>query len=357
MDKWSSPVEEFRINIFLDTNILVFLLDNTYPALTGFIKTLSEMSVVQLYSSEYVLSELIGVRKKEGYFQVATKKAKKEKRYINISSFIKYNKRYDIPNYSLDGDMIKPVAKCVMKYIETIVKDYNISFDSIFNDRLLSPMEGVCLSSKVSREDSLVMVSSLFRLDKQLDPNRVFLLTNDEDFEKWSTESSTEIEKALKQNGLSMPHIEHISKLGKIIPEHSTHWNMVKTNEDGKKIALKYVEMCLMWLYGDKYIGIITPAKAPNAPKHTLFVKVKAPKLKNGLYTLILTKDFKNTYSPKNKADFYLNGKSIKKPFIPKAKADKVGYVCEMKEGEAEEEIFGQLNKKGNLVFIHPDSI
>ncbi len=68
MDKWSSPVEEFRINIFLDTNILVFLLDNTYPALTGFIKTLSEMSVVQLYSSEYVLSELIGLRKKERYF-------------------------------------------------------------------------------------------------------------------------------------------------------------------------------------------------------------------------------------------------------------------------------------------------
>ncbi len=357
MDKWSAQVEEFRINIFLDTNILVFLLDNTYPALTGFIKALSEMSIVQLYSSEYVLSELIGVRKKEGYFQVASKKAKKEGRYINISSFIKYNKRYDIPNYSLEGDMIKPVAKRVLKDIEVIVKDFNISFDSIFNDRLLSPMEGVCLSSKVSREDSLVMVSSLFRLDKQLDPNRVILLTNDDDFDKWSTESSSDIDKALKQNGLSLPHIEHISRLGTIIPDNSTKWNMVKTKEDGKKIAMEYVTKCLMWLFGDKYIGIITPAKAPNAPEHTLFVKVKASKLENNLYTLILTKDFKNMYSPKNKADFYLNGKSLTEVFVPKAKADKIGYVCEMQEGNESEEIFGQLNKKGNLVFIHPDSI
>ena len=68
MDRESARSERFQINFFLDTNILCYLIDNTFPTLTAFIKALKEMPVVQLYSSEYVLAELFEVRKKEDFF-------------------------------------------------------------------------------------------------------------------------------------------------------------------------------------------------------------------------------------------------------------------------------------------------
>ena len=228
MEKWSAQLEELRINIFLDTNILCYLIDNTYPALTGFVKRLSSMPIIQLYSSEYVLTELIEVRKKEDYFQTVMKQAKKDKRYINVSSFIKNNKKYDIPHYSYDGDLADSVVAKVNKDTNKVIKEYGISFDSKFNKDLLAPMKGVCLSSKISREDSLVLVSSLFRGEKAIFPGRVILLTNDELFEKWSDQAKQDISHVLIENGLTMPYIEHISKLGKANPNDKKKWDLIQ---------------------------------------------------------------------------------------------------------------------------------
>lgn len=77
--------------------------------------------------------------------------------------------------------------------------------------------------------------------------------------------------------------------------------------------------------------------------------------MKNNFYIMILNKDFSFLYCPQNKADFYHKNKSIKDSFIPKSGEDQVGFVCELRENE-DEELFKQLNKEGNMVFIHPDS-
>lgn len=74
MEKWSAQLEKFTINFFLDTNILVYLVDDKYPSLTAFIKSLSEAPVVGLYASEYVLSEFIGVRNRRIIFKQFLKK-------------------------------------------------------------------------------------------------------------------------------------------------------------------------------------------------------------------------------------------------------------------------------------------
>ena len=78
MEKWSAQLEKFTINFFVDTNILVYLVDETRPTLTAFIKALSETPVVSLYASDYVFSEFIGVRKQENYFQSVIEKAREE---------------------------------------------------------------------------------------------------------------------------------------------------------------------------------------------------------------------------------------------------------------------------------------
>ena len=92
MEKWSAQLEKFTINFFLDTNILVYLVDDKYPSLTAFIKSLSEAPVVGLYASEYVLSEFIGVRKQEDYFQTVLEKAREKGTKINVSEFIRHNR-------------------------------------------------------------------------------------------------------------------------------------------------------------------------------------------------------------------------------------------------------------------------
>lgn len=357
MESWSAELEKFRVNFFLDTNILCYLVDDTYPALTGFIKALAEMPVVSLFTSEYVLSELIEVRKKEDYFQEVMKQSKKDGRYINISSFITNNKRYSIPHYSYEGDLIKPVTEQVDKDIEKIVKDFNIAFASKFNDNLLSPMKGICLSTKISREDSLVMVSSLFKGEEKVLPGKVILLTNDNDFEQWSDCAKKEITEVLAKHGLTMPYVENICKLGNLFAEDAKRWNLTKTEQDGKAIALEYMTQCLLWMYIENFIGIVSPGeKVTKTPLHTLFVQVKSVSLENGLYTVILGKDLNFLYCPQNKANFYRDGKPLTEPFVPAEGQDKVGFVCEMREGE-DEAIFEKLNQKGNLVFIHPDSI
>ena len=360
MPKESIQMEEFRINFFLDTNILCYLIDNTYPALTGFIKSLGKMPVVSLFTSEYVLAELIEVRKKEDYYQEVVKRSKKDKRYINISSFITHNKRYDIPHYTYGGELIPPVKTRVDKDIEKIVNGFGITYDSKFNDRLLSPMKDVCLSTRISREDSLVLVSSLFRGDKTVIPNRVVVLTNDDDFEKWCDSSKSDIETDLRSNGLSMPYVEHLKRLGKMITGDNKRWDLISnatTKEDGEVIALEYVTKCLMWMFKDRFIGLVKPTtRATKAPKNTLFVKVKASMLNNDIYTIVLNKNLTYMYCPQNKADFYRDGKSLVKPFIPKSKKDKVSYVVNLRDKETPR-VFNQLNKEDNLVFIHPDSI
>jgi predicted nucleic acid-binding protein len=355
MEAWSAQVEEFKLNVFLDTNILCYLIDDTYPTLTAFIKELGEMPAVSLFTSQYVLAELIEVRKKEDYYQEVTRRSSIDGRRINISSFIKHNKRYDIPHYSYEGELIAPVKSQVDNDIYRIVNDFHIDFDSKFNEDLLAPMKDICLSTKISREDSLVLVSSQYRGNKRAMTDKVVLLTNDDDFERWSANARSEIETVLIEYGLSMPKVEHIDRLGKMFGDGNTHWNL-KSENDGVEIARKYVVDCLKKMYDGSFIGVITPAdNAPQAPAHTLFVKMKAPAIDNHLYTVILDKELHFLYCPQNQADFYFEHQSIGESIIKDGRDITLGYVCQMREGEGED-IFNRLNQRGNLVFIHPDS-
>ena len=55
--------EEYRVNIYLDTNILVDYIEETYPLLNESINYLSSCPFVNLRSSHYVLFEYTEVRK------------------------------------------------------------------------------------------------------------------------------------------------------------------------------------------------------------------------------------------------------------------------------------------------------
>jgi len=355
MEKWSAQLEKFTINFFVDTNILVYLLDDKYPSLTSFIKTLSETPVVGLYASEYVLSEFIGVRKQEDYFQTVIDKSRGEGKKVNVSDFIRHNKTYEIKDY--DYDSLKDVVKQrVDEEIEKVTREFGIEFLRNTNNHIVGPMKEVCLSTKISKEDSLVLVSSLFREKEEIITEPVILLTNDGEFCKFANSSKDYIGSVLAEVGLLNPSVEHVNTIGKAF-QTKPYTNLSIDIDDVNKCVADYLKTCMKALFTDYYIGSTLKVNFKNAPAHTLGIDVKATELKNKLYIAIISKDMDFVYCPNVQADFHHGTDSIGERFVPKKKDSYVSFACDKEGVVVSDEIFNRLNQEGNLVFIHPDSI
>lgn len=354
MEQWSAQLEKFTINFFLDTNILVYLMDGTRPTLTSFIKTLSESPVVSLYASDYVFSEFIGVRKQENYFQEVINKSRTEGKKVNVSEFIKHNKAYEIKDY--DYDTLKDVVKQkVDEEIERVTREFGITFLRNTNQHLIGPMKEVCLSTKISKEDSLVLVSSLFKEDEEIITGPVVLLTNDGDFCRFANLSKVFIGGVLVGEGLRNPGIEHIDTVGKVFGKQP-YTNLSIQNDNINKCVADYLSLCLKSFFASDYLGETLQVHFEKAPAHTLGIDVKAPELKNGLYIAIISKDMDFIYCPNVQADFYHGQDSIGERFVPKKKDSYVSFACDKEGVVVADEIFDRLNQAGNLVFIHPEN-
>ena len=355
MEKWSAQLEKFTINFFLDTNILVYLVDGKYPSLTAFIKALSETPVVELYASEYVLSEFIGVRKQEDYFQAVIDKSRQEGKKINVSEFIKHNKTYEIKDY--DYDTLKDVVKQkVEEDIDRVTHEFGIDFLHNNNSELLNPMKEVCLSTKISKEDSLVLVSSLYGEKAKIITEPVILLTNDGEFSKFANKSKDYIGSVLAEVGLLNPGVEHVNTIGRVANCKKIN-NLTQEVEEINKCVADYLTACMKELFKEYYIGNTMKVNFKNAPAHTLGIDVKAPELKNGLFIAIVSKDMDYIFCPRAQADFHKGPDSIGEMFIPQKDDSHVSFLCDTDEVVVSDEIFNKLNDDGNLVFIHPDSI
>lgn len=355
MEKWSARLEKFTINFFVDTNILVYLVDGKYPSLTAFIKALSETPVVGLYASEYVLSEFVGVRKQEDYFQAVIDKSRQEGKTINLSEFLRHNKTYEIKDY--DYDLLKDVVKQkVDEEIDRVTHEFGITFLRNNNNLLVGPMKEVCLSTKISKEDSLVLVSSLFREKEEIITEPVILLTNDGDFCKYANLSKDYIGSVLAEEGLQNPGVEHMNTIGRVA-NYKEVKNLTQEIEGINKSVADYLKACMKELFGEYYIGNTLKVNFKNAPAHTLGIDVKAPELKNGPFIAIVSKDVDYIYCPRAQADFHKGLDSIGDKFVPQKGDSHVSFVCDTEEVVVSDEIFNRLNDDGNLVFIHPDSL
>lgn len=354
MYNWSAQLEKFTINFFLDTNILVYLIDETHPTLTAFIKSLSETPVVNLYASDYVFSEFIGVRKQENYYQRVIEKSREKGEKVNISEFIRHNRSYEINNYDYDT-LKEDVKKKVDEEIEKVTREFRIEFLRNTNKHLIGPMKEVCLSTKISKEDSLVLVSSLFKEDEAIITGPVIILTNDGEFSKSANSSKEHIGSVLAVEGLLNPIVENVTSIGKVFKTQSCQ-NLMLEIADIDKCVADYLTAGMKSLFGDYYLGDTLMVNFKNAPQHTLGIDVKAKELNNGLYIVIISKDMDFIYCPRARADFHHGANSIGKVFVPKKDESYVSYACDKGDIVVDDDIFNRLNVEGNLVFIHPDS-
>jgi len=100
--------EEYRVNIYLDTNILVDYIEETYPLLNESINYLSSCPFVNLRSSHYVLFEYTEVRK-YNLFMSKSEEQQPNSLKNKILSFFCKNKK------DLDKDALKAKIKRTWK--------------------------------------------------------------------------------------------------------------------------------------------------------------------------------------------------------------------------------------------------
>lgn len=359
MESWSASLDSFKVKVFLDTNILCYLVDNTYPALTSFIKTLSGMPVVDLISSEYVLAEFIGVRKQENYFREALKEAKNQNITLNLSSFLKYNKRYEIPN--LEYSVVQNAVNTAVKQDErAITNDFNISFVCGFNKNLIKPTKDICLCSRISKEDSLVLVSSIYKNDEELITDKLLLLTNDNDFYSWYDESKGSIDAVFSEIG----NVPEIVKIKDITNEKNQRIDLTKqASSDPSDFCVSFIKGIIISFYSKFFKGNTEVINCPSAPSNCVGIKVSADQLENKSYCMILGKNLDFLYCIPHQINLYHCNKPVEKEFTPQSGANLASFTIDFGKDDIinhldkdeQNKILARIKESGNLLFLHPD--
>lgn len=159
--KISQPVlENFKIKIAVDTQILAYLVDNTYPSLNIFFETLFNCPFVDIVCSRFVTYEFIGIRKQEHYLREIYTKTVAKGGIMNFSSALKYKGDWSAPELDYKDIYLDVKAK-VEAELKKINDDYGIEYSDGWDQSLWHPHQDLVLSSRISKEDSLALLSTL----------------------------------------------------------------------------------------------------------------------------------------------------------------------------------------------------
>jgi len=353
METWShSPVKEFKTRFFVDTNILCYLIDNTYVSLNKFITCFKDSPFVELISSEYVLLEFIGVRKKEHYLREAVTQTQAQGKQINMCSMLKDYDRYSLREVDFHT-LLPSIKSMVDSEKDKISSNFGITFNCGFHQDLFNPTSDVCLSTKISREDSLVLISSIIPKQGETNDN-VILLTNDSDFKKWYTERN--IDHIFESYSIPKPEIQGISNI-----ESDKVLNLFNTIEDDEieKHVFGYLNKILKRRLTDYYIGTTFIPTGENFPNDCLCFEAQLDKnITNDKYITIIGKNLDFIYNTEKTVSFWNNGKKITNDgFIA---TDGNSYLsCKVDIDNTNTDkasILAKLKEDGNLIFLHPDN-
>lgn len=357
MEAWSdSPVENFKIKFFLDTNILAFLVDGSYTGLTAAISLFNSIGFVDLVSSNYVIFEFCGIRKKEHYLRFALSSLKTPAGYVNVSSLLRYKDGYsvqDVDFYSLQPQ----IKQAVEQDLEKIAVDFNINYSSnLLHNDLIHPTFDICLSSKISREDSLVLTSSILPEASKPEGN-VNLLSKDEQFSKAFKEF--DVDTILANHSLPKPDVISISNISL---NNGTNVNLTSAQDDVRLNSFlpeKLFEM-ICRKNVDLLLGRIFTPNSAGFPQNVICFKLRLDKeLPIDPFITIISKDLNFIYTSKVRiTDFRQNGNPVVLPFkTTDDTQNNLSFKMFDENGvDLPKNIIDSLKEEGNMVFIHPDS-
>lgn len=359
MEAWShSPVKEFKTTFFVDTNILCYLVDNTYPSLNKFIEHIKQSPIIDLISSEYVLLEFVGVRKREHYLRESLLQTQALGKPINLSSLLKYHNQYSLPEITFHS-LLPQIKNNVDAEKEKITSDFGISFSSGFHRELFNPTSDICLSSKISKEDSLVLISSVLPNEGKANEN-VILFTSDADFHSWFNEKEieTNINDIFNKHNIYKPDLQYIRSIN---GDNNQKFNLPDTGEI-KDIIVNfnsYINKNLKNRLEKLFIGNTFTPQGKNFPDDCVCFKVKSNlPVQNKKHITILGKDLNFVYNIENKISFWNNGKEISDEEFTATEGNSwLSFKVEIdNENPEKTNILAKLKEEDNLIFIHPDN-
>ncbi|MAM17843.1 MAG: hypothetical protein CME35_02590 [Gramella sp.] len=359
-------IEDFKLKIALDTQILSYLLDKTYPTLNKFIEKLTESPFVNLVCSRFVTYELLGVRKLEHYLREIHSQTVSSNGTMNFSSALKY--RYDWSAPELDYKDIYPkIKECIESELQMINDDFGIEYeDKNLHSDIWKPHQDLVLSSKISKEDSLVLMSSVFPNEGYKEDYLIFL-TNDEGFYNgYCHDKKIEaIDSIFDENSINQPIANKLKDIK--TPLTDKKLNLLKDEPDDDKLESFIHDFILEHIQKKKnslFLGKTIRCEAkPDISRELICFKLDSEKeLRNNIYVTIIPKDLKGVYNhPVKLSGFYSYGEIKSYPYAPnpeEPKTYKISVNIKDEEGNLlQEDLMERITESNNLVFIHPDSV
>lgn len=360
METWSDlPVRDrFRIKFYLDTNILAYLVDKTYSGLTQTINYFKNSDFADLVSSKYVIFEFVGIRKREHYLREVVSNSTSGSGQINMSSLLKYRDDFNAPE--VDFNSVKSgIKQKVMQELENITNNFGIDYETnILHDDLLSPTFDIILSTKISRHDSLMYVSSIWA-DAASREEFVFLMSNDHAFVQNCADP--DIDTALSTHKLQKPQVESlrsmqengVHKLNLTIAADDVHLNTYLPN----KLKDLLIKKNKQYFLGKT----ITCGNGANFPTNVVcFSLNENTPLTQNLYLTIIGKDLDFIYSTKLPVSSFWNQQEITTyPFQNTTTTNISFRPMEYDSNDTpvplRTNVLTRLRESGNLVFINPD--
>lgn len=362
MEPWSDlPVRNrFRIKFYLDTNILTYLVDNTYSGLSRTINYLKGSEFADLVSSKYVIFEFVGIRKREHYLREVVSNSTSVAGQVNMSSLLKYKDDFSAPE--VDFNTVKAsIQQKVKQELEDITNNFEIDYGTnILHDDLLIPTFDITLTTKISRHDALMYVSSVWA-DTTLREEFVFLMSNDQTFVQNCADP--DIDTALAASNLQKPQVEWLRsmqennghKLNLTVSADDVHLNAYLPNKLKELIIKKNRKY---------FLGKTIPCgNGTNFPTNVIcFTLNENTPLNANLYLTIIGRDLDFVYSTKLPVASFWDQQEITVYPFQNAASTNISFRPLEYDGKGNQVplppgIITRLRETGNLVFINPDGM
>ncbi len=336
--------EQYRVNMYLDTNILVDYVVKKYPLLNKCIDFFAQCPFVNLRSSHYVLFEFTEVRKVGLFWQRAAPDDKEDykRARATIRRCWKYNGR-DYNEFKAD------ISAQVKSELEMLRSDLSLDFDDhVLHEELVYPTNSLCLATKISKEDCLIMISCM-NPHKEQKLDHCLLLSRDEQYYKAYRENKDEADKIFDDCGLNKPTMIRTESLQ--VDEHDTKYNLYEDDEHVdiiqilKNLILKTLKGKLL----DNYVGVTYLHGVSEMAKKCIFFNMdgddKTLKKSEGL--VFITKDLSEVVILGGPFEFWNN----EKVDLPHSNPDYPNYS--FLTHEMNTNVLEKLREDGNLVFYY----
>ena len=345
----------FKIDFFLDTNILVDYIQGENKKLVDSLEFLANSDFVTLHSSHYVEFEFTEVRKRNEFFRIAHGKYPPKDFLKEKNSFwnwlkqkfhkVTNAKNYGTKNWKDSGfdylDYKEDIGKVIKDDIVKLKNQLHIDFDDhVLHEKLVHTACEIVLETKISREDSMVLVSCV--LPTPVDYlDFCVILTNDNQYYNAYMNSKKTIDGILDKENI--PHIhkflntKHIGNVNLYSSESidiKSFWN---------EILIKLIKS----KNKSSYLGhtIIPNEKSRKRGDVWFDIEDKKKELFNSEGLVFIDKDLTLVLSVSKDFDYWQNSKCETFPY---SNSEDTEYSM---HPNIDESMMIKLQEKGILVF------